>query len=145
MIFKEVVKFMFYLFCIIILAQVVFITAFFVFLGLELENSYQILFSIIITAIAGMLPAIVFIWSEKVSKKAYFWLTILHITLTASLISIPLNYFPVFDSIKNIYKFLLLLLVIVYGCVHVAIELHSKRMIDELNQRINESNVTHKN
>ena len=143
MILKEILQFMFYLFCTIILAQVIFITVLFTWLGLEFENSYQIVFSIIITAFAGVLPAFVYIWAEKVPKKAYFGLTILHIALTATLISLPLNYFSVFDPVKNIYKVLLLLLVLVYGCVHLVVELYTKRIVDELNRRITDSNVTH--
>jgi len=121
---RETVQFMIYLLGAIVLTTIIFISTLSALLRLNLESSYQMLFSIIMAAFVSALPSIIFVWTENVLKKAYFWLTVLHIFIIVSFVLISLNYFSIFNPIKDIYK--VLLFVLIYACVHIISVLKQK-------------------
>ena len=136
---KETLKFMLHLFCIITTAQVIFISALSAVQGTNSELNYQILHSIMITAFVGVLPTIIFAWTENVSRGIFLFSVGLHFVLTTSFVFLSLNYFEMLAS-DNIIQIIIFFLVL-YIAAYMIAEIRIKKTINELNKRIN---ATHK-
>ena len=137
---KRTLIFMFQLFCAITTAQVIFISGFSAILGSNAEIDYRTLQSIIVTALVGVLPTIIFIiGTENVSRRIYFLLIGIHFILTTSLVFASLNYFGNLNQDNTIHTIILFL--VIYITAHIIAELRTKKTVDELNKRIN---ATHK-
>ena len=136
---KNTLKFMFHLFCGITTAQVIFISLLATVLERPAELDYQHFHSIIVTAFVGVLPTIIFAWLENVSRGVFFFSVGLHFVLTTSFVFISLNHFEQLEH--NNIIFIIIFFLVLYIVAYISAELRNKKMIDELNKRIN---ATHK-
>ena len=137
---KRTLKYMIHLFCAITTVQIVFISLLSAILGTNSEIGYRTLHAIIITAFVGVLPTIIFVvGTENVSRRIYFLLVGIHFILTISFVFASLNHFGKLVQDNTIP--IIILFLVIYIAAHITAEIRTKKMIDELNKRIN---ATHK-
>ena len=127
-------KIAFYLFCIITTAQVIFIS---VLSDGGIDN--RTLHGVIITALVAVLPGVISntiftIYTVKMSRRIYFFITGIHFVLTAGLVFMSLNHFGVLNQ-HNTIRIIILFLAIYIG-IQVIFEIRAKKAADELNRRI---------
>ena len=136
---KEILKFMFYLFCIITTSQLFFVTMLMIIRNTTDEISINHFYSILISSFVGVLPTIMFVFTENISRKGWFISRFIHFILTASFVYAALIYFEQLQPgipIPTIIFFF-----IIYFSAHLYQEIQAKKIADELNKRIS---ATHK-
>ena len=137
---KEVLKYMFYLFCVIVTVQVIYILALSEIRGMNATIDYRDLQTILLSSFAGVLPIIITLnWTESVSRRVYFLLFGLHFILTIGFVFGTLYYRNAIER-GNLITTIALFSAIYIG-INIRNELHNKKTMDELNKRIS---ATHK-
>jgi len=137
---KEVLKYMFYLFCIIVTVQVIYILALSEIRGMNASIDYRDLQTILFSSLAGVLPIIITLsWSESAPRRVYFFLFGLHFILTIGFVFGVLYYRNAIER-GNLITTIALFSSIYIG-VNIRNELRNKKAVDELNKRIS---ATHK-
>ena len=131
---QKILKFMFHLFCIIVTAQVIFIGLFHTISEKNSTIDYRNFHSMIVTALVGVLPTIIFFWTEKVSRRNYSLFLGLHFILTTSFVFISLNYFE--NLARDNITHTIILFLVIYIAAHLTVELRAKKKINKLNERI---------
>jgi len=135
---KFVLKYMFYLFCVIVTAQVIYILVLAEIRDIHTAIDYRALQTFVLTAFAGVLPVLIFNlfdWPERASRRAYFLLLGLHFILTISFVFGTL-YFRGMIATGNLISAIILFSVIYLG-VSIRNEIRARKTTAELNKRIN--------
>ena len=138
---KFTLRYMFYLFCVIVTAQVAYILVLAEIRGMHATIDYRDLQTFVMTAFAGVLPIIITspVWVENISRKVYFLLLGIHLILTITFVFATLYFRGTLEA-GNLILVIALFAVIYIG-VNVRNEIHARKAMDELNKRIN---ATHK-
>ena len=129
-------KQMLFMFSTIVTVQVIFMTLISTIRQTTDSIHHRDLQTVMITAVAGILPSFIFLVVGKISRKTYFLLLLpLHFTLSLTLVLATLflrNQIATFAEIT----YPLLLFFILYAGFYIKAELQYKKALEELNKRI---------
>jgi hypothetical protein len=133
-------KFMFFLFCVITTAVMIFVSV----TGLIFDKDniavYVDMLKIPLVAFCSVLPVMIYIGSDKAGRTGMRIRNGLHFVLTAGIVAGLLIYFGWMETSNAI--FIVILFLAIYISAHTFQEIQSKKLADKLNERINEFHTT---
>jgi len=130
---KDLLIFMFVLFCVITTAQLTFRVVHTI-VFLEKEAPFV---SIPVIALASSFPVLVFLNSNNDSQKKFIFRLLLHFVLTTSIVlGLLLHYNYIGWNIHSLH--IAVLFIAIYMCGFWGYFYHQKRVIRKLNARLNE-------
>jgi len=130
---KDLLVFMFVLFCVITTAQLTFRVVHTI-VFLEKEAPFA---SIPVIALASTFPMLVFLNSNQDSQKKFLFRLLLHFVLTTSIVlALLLHYNYIGWTIHSLH--IAVLFMVIYMCGFFGYFYHQKRIIKRLNERLNE-------
>ena len=133
---KEAIKFISILFCVITTAQIIFIPILVRISGADFLIRYRHLYRFALVAFLGVFPTVIFVNTDRTSKKGWKIRVIIHFCLTLASVFGTIIYY---DWLAYIRSFVLtgLLFMIIYIGAWLVYNHQQRKLAKQLNEKLN--------